>query len=366
MPERCRSGQAPTRTLLALHGAICHNLGMELPPAQVTRAVVQRYARVLHRYRDDLGDRPLVLPTSTYFPDHFVGDAASVSNLVRRMQEHAAMVDIPLEPTVVVPGSAAPADAGSCSTGSCGVPQAANTGLARLVDRGEEGWLLQVPEAELKHPIALTTNLARSLAYVFMVETQLEGERFDPPVDVTADVVAVALGFGPLMLQGSYIYAKSCGGPQVARVTKMSVVELAVAVAAFAAAGGHKLAPALKALDVTQRSALSEAKQLMRANDELVELLKTNPERAARGKFELEEPNGFLAGLFRRKRKHEKTQALGGVDPNMEIDEVESLLIDMPPSSQAGRQSQPTETPADPEKQELRDLVGEALRQARV
>lgn len=338
---------------------------MELPPAQVTRAVVQRYARVLHRYRDDLGDRPLVLPTSAYFPDLFVGDAASVGALVRRMQHHAGMDDIPIEPVVVAPGGeTSSGDTGSCSSGACAVPQAAGSGLPRLVDRGEDGWLLQVPAAELKHPVALTTNLARSLAYVFMVETQLEGEHFEPPVDVTADLVAVALGLGPLMLQGSYIYAKSCGGPQVARVTKMSVVELALVVAAFMAVGEHPPGPALKALDVTQRAALNEATHLMKANRSLVETLRQNPELTARGTFELEESSGLLGGLFRRKSKRPPVHALGSLDPNLEIDEVESLLIDMPPSSQAGRQSR---APAklDPEKEELKDLVGEALRHVR-
>ena len=59
------------------------------PKAQVTRDEIQRYARLHHRYRDDLGSRELVLPNADYFPDEFVGDPDSAVLLALRMQEHA-------------------------------------------------------------------------------------------------------------------------------------------------------------------------------------------------------------------------------------------------------------------------------------
>jgi len=327
---------------------------MQLPPAQVTRAVIQRYARLLDRYQDELGERPLVLPNGEFFPDEFRGDEDSLHVLAERMQEHAGLRDVPITTRVVSPDGAAPQKS-SCGTGACGVPQT-TSGLDRLVDEGDS-WVFQVPAQELAHPVALTTNLARSLAFVFLVETQKEGERLEPPVDVTADLVAVALGFGVLMLQGSHIYAKSCGGPQIASVTKVGVSELAIAVALFSQLGDHRPAPALKALEATQRAALSEAIKLLKANKSVVEGAKSAPGQLAREQFELTEPGEFLAKMF-RKFNRKSVDRLSSLDPNMDLAEVESLIMDMPPSSRAGRK---LNRPSDPQKEELKNLVAEAL-----
>jgi len=336
---------------------------MQLPPLQVTRAVIQRYARLMHRYGADLGERPLVVPNAKFFPDAFQGDELSVSLLVSRMQEHAGLHDIPVECRVVAPGSPQQQQS-SCSSGACGVPMTSGGGLERLVDQGES-WLLQVPESELKHSVALTTNLARSLAFIFLVETQKEGELLEPPVDITADLIAVALGFGPLMLQGSYIYAKSCGGPQIASVTKIPVAELSIAVGLFAALGDHKLGPALKELDVTQRAGLAESSRLMAANRDVVTAIKNSPDSMSRTEFPLNEGGSFITGLLSKFKKKPRTDApLDALSAHMDLDDLESLLIDMPPSSRAGRTSQIPEAP-DPEKDEIKNLVTDALKEVR-
>lgn len=333
---------------------------MQLPPAQVTRAVIQRYARLHHRYQADFGSRPFVLPNAEYFPDEFVGDPDSVALLALRMQEHAGLADVPLECRVVSPGTPSPASS-SCASGACGVPQTAGSGVARLVDVGES-WVLQVPAQELRHPVALTTNIARSLAYVFLIETKREDETLEPPVDVTADLAAVGLGFGALMLQGSYIYAKSCGGPQIASVTKISVAELALATALFAHLGGHNLGPALKCLDVTQKEALSEAQRLVKANKKLMARLTESPQRVASEHFELNEPGDFLGSIVRR-LKPAKVDPLSQLDPNMALEELESLLIDMPPSSRANR-PRPSSSPS-VKPDELSSLVADVLNETR-
>lgn len=340
---------------------------MQLPPIQVTRAVIQKYARVRQRYVDDLGERPLVVPNATFFPDRFERDAGSLARIVERMQAHAGMRDIPIVPEIVDSVSGLRAE--DCNSGGCCVPSNVSSGQPRLVDEGDR-WRLQVPGAELKHSVALTTNLARSLAFIFLVETQKEGELIEPPVDVTADFVAVALGFGPLLLQGAYIYAKSCGGPQVASVTKVTVGELAIAVALFAALGDHPIGPVLKDLDTTQRAVLSEARELVRANRSLVEILESDPRRIVEGRFELETPGSFLSNWMRRRRQAKTGCAIDQLDATMELDELEQLLITMPPSSSAGRvQSRPSAPPLsaqeNQERQELRELVGEALASAR-
>lgn len=332
---------------------------MGLPSPQATRAVVQRFARILDRYSADFGQRPFVLPNGDFFPDRFTGNERSLCWLAKRMQDHAGLSDIPMECRVLATGSTPP-QVSSCSNGACGVPQT-GSGLARLVDQGDS-WILQVPEAELRHPVALTTNLARSLAFIFLVETQRENETIEPPIDVTADFVAVGLGFGVLMLQGSYIYAKSCGGPQIASVTKIGVSELAIAVAIFAELGEHKLNPALRAIEITQREALQEAHRIIRSNRRLVDVLRRDPARIAAGEFSLAEPGVRLANVWHRLKRKQSTRRklLVELDPNLDLEDVESLLMEMPPSSRTGRlKSVPPDTKMD----ELRSLVAESLAQ---
>lgn len=333
---------------------------MQLPPLHVTRAVIQRYARVLARYGDDLGTRPLVLPNGDFFPDRFEGDEPSLQRLVGRLQAHAGMADIPIQATVIPRDADSATKAGGCSSGACSVPASAGTGVPRLVDLGD-GWVIQVPEQELSHPVALTTNLARSLAYVFLVETQLEGEVIEPPVDVTADFVAVGLGLGALMMQGAYIYAKSCGGPSIASVTKVGVGELAVASAIFIAMGKHSFRNALRELDTTQKAVLEESRDLVESNRGLIELLTDDAERVAQGTFELTEGAGWLGRLFTRRRKSPPTggAGLGDIDEALSLEEVESMLIAMPATSHVGH-SRPR-SPADPARDELKALVSEAL-----
>lgn len=334
---------------------------MDLPPPQVIRAVVQRYARLLERYSGDIGDRPFVLPTGEYFPDRYKGDETSVEVLTTRMQSHAGMADIPITCRVVSPDGETQ-NLGNCSSGACSVPQT-GSGLARLVDEGES-WTLQIPAPELKHPVALTTNLARSLAFIFLVETQKDGETFEPPVEVTADFIAVALGFGALMLQGSYIYTKSCGGPQIARVTSMGVSELAIAVALFAELGGHKASGVAGALGITQREAFKEALRLVRGNKELLQRLSRDPSRVAREDLHLLSPNAVLSGVLRKfRRASERPSSPFDFDEELNLEDVESLLMEMPPSSRAGRKKS---VALDPQKEEIKSLVADALSESRL
>lgn len=346
-----------------------HVRPMQLPPPQVIRAVIQRHARLRKRYASELGRRPLVVPNSKFFPDPFRSDADSAARLTQRMQEHAGLGDIPIRTTLVSSSPEGEANS-SCSSGACGLPQSTGFGVLRVVDEGD-GWLFQIPEPELRHPVALTTNLARSLAFVFLVETKLEDEVLEPPVDVTADFAAVALGLGGLLLQGSYIYAKSCGGPRVTRVTKVLLPELAIATALFAATEGHDTASLLRELDPTQKELLSEADRLIRANRRLVSTLVDQPERIARGDFELDAPSSILSSLLRglsaittssssrlSSSGSRGSTPLPPIDPGLELDELESLLIAMPPASSVRGRS---ERPPAPQNDEIKDLVSEAL-----
>jgi hypothetical protein len=306
---------------------------------------------------DELGEPPMVLPDGNFFPDRFALDLPSVEKLVRRMQQHAGMADIPIRVSVL--DDHQPPQGSSCASGACSIPAVATNGTPRLVDEGES-WRLQLLEAELRHPVVLTTNVARSLGYVFLIETKDEHEVLQPPVDITADMTAVALGLGALMLQGSYIYTKSCGGPSVGKVTKMTCPELAVAFAAFISRGGHPVRKALKELDTTQRTLLEEAYALLDSNRAIVQALRNDPSRLVDGDFELVETKPWLTRLFGKKKASHALDDM--LDEGADLEDLENMLIEMPPSSRATRSSHP---PADPEREELRDLVTEAFQQAR-
>ncbi len=335
---------------------------MELPPVPAIRAIVERYARIIVRLREELGERPLVLPTSRFFPDAFGTDQASMKRLVARMKRHAGMGDIPTKTQQV----AVAADAGggaSCGTGSCGPNACAPTtsDVERLVDEGER-WRLQIPAPEVKHPVVLTTNLARVLSYVFLAETLDEGAAIEPPGDVTADLTAVALGFGVLMLQGSYIYSKSCGGPSIAKVTKLGPGELAIATALFARLGNHSVKSAQRQLDTTQSTLLGEARAWLDSNESLIENLQKNPQRVAAGQFQLSETQPWLTRVFGgKKRSAAEANFLseeGLTDES--LGELDDLLATLPRSREAS-----TTRDRDPEHDELSSLVADALAEAR-
>jgi hypothetical protein len=244
---------------------------------------------------------------------------------------------------------------GGCSSGACATPAAAgDAAIERLVEEGD-GWRLNVPAAEVDHPVVLTTTLARTLATIFLLETRAEGEAIEPPVDVTVDVTAVLLGFGVLLLDGSYIYAKSCGGPRVARATRLGPDELGVLTAAFCALGGHSTRAAQKQLEATQKAALSAASEWIDSNRELITTLEKDPARIASGDYALRDPQPWLLRVLgKKKRAADPLEAALAGDASSE--ELDSLLAAMPISA-APRERKPR----DPKLDELRALVDEAL-----
>jgi hypothetical protein len=339
---------------------------MQLPPPEVIGAIVQRYARLMSRFGDELGERPLVLPNNEFFPDEFRSNERALKRLVKRMQRHADMTDIPVETRLLEEsGGCADCGPGGCgsgkSQGDCACGHAGDHAghdhepPPRLVDQGDS-WVIQIPESETKHPVVLTTNVARSLGYVFLMETRADGEAIDPPVDVTADLAAVALGFGVLLLEGSYIYQKSCRGPAIGRVTKLGTGELSIATALFAARAGQSTRAARKELGTTQRSVFAEAEAWADSNRELVELLRSQPSELTRGDFQMTEPEPWLLRLIgRKKRARIKLGDPSDAFLGASLEELESMLSAMP--APAPRKA----SPPDPKREELKALVDEAL-----
>jgi hypothetical protein len=271
---------------------------MELPDDRTLRELVQRYASVIDRFGADMGRRPMVLPNGSFFPDVFTGDLSSVARLLRRMQEHSGLADVPIQIGVYDPSDAKAEACGSGACGSCAAPSVpADLAAARLVDLGD-GWRVNIAPAEANNPVVLTAALARALGHVFLLEETSAERPIEQPLEVTVELTTVALGFGTLLLAGAYLYQKSCGGPNVACLTALGLGELSVAFALFCKHGGHNMRRARGELEVTQREQLSEAETWMLSNPDVSRLLATDPLRLVLGDFELSAPKSWMARLL--------------------------------------------------------------------
>lgn len=269
---------------------------MELPDERTLRDLVQRYGSIIERFGDDIGQRPMVLPNGKFFPDAFTGDFPSVQRLLRRMQQHAGMADIPIQLGVIDPDAEAECGSGAC--GSCAAPSVSpEIAAARLVDLGD-GWRINIAPTEVRSPVVLTAALARALGHVFLMEETSADRPIEDPLEVTVELTTVALGLGTLLLSGSYLYQKSCGGPNVSCLTALGVGELSVAFALFAKHAGHSMRAARSELDATQKEQLSEAETWMLSNPQVSQLLASEPLRLALGDFELSASKSWMARLF--------------------------------------------------------------------
>ncbi|MBX3184358.1 MAG: hypothetical protein KF915_17145 [Polyangiaceae bacterium] len=326
-----------------------------LPDFGVLRAVIARFAALTSERGDELGERPLVLPTGRYFPDEFSSDSKGATRVLRRAQEHAGLTDVPIRLAVFDAEEAA--SGGSCSSGGCGTSCATPTTgeLTRVAPDGD-GWLITLAAGELSHPIQLTSAIAVALGAIFLLETAEEDEPA-PALDAASELSAVGLGFGVLLLEASYIYSKSCGGPRVTQLTRLSCGELAVATALFADLQGHRLRAALGELSTTQRATLKQASELLTSNPRVTELLRSAPEALVRGDFQLEDARPWLARVLAR-RRHSEPETL---------EEMEALVMAAGPRGSARAASTAVSTKKQTARRappdDLRALVEEALRE---
>ena len=344
---------------------------MELPDIASRAELVRRYAHLLWHFGSEIGERPLVRQNGEFFPDVFEKDEPSVARLVRRLQSHAGLDDIPVQVRL---SSLAPAEAsaeeqgGACGSSACGsgacAPAGGAASAARLEERSD-GWVVNVFDAELHHPVALTCTLARSLARLFLAETESPGAPVEAPLDVSVDLACVALGLGTLVLEGSYIYAKSCGGPSVTQLTRLSAGELAVACALFIARGGHSGRRALVELGTTQRALLAEANEWAASNPRIIAQLASNPGQLASGAPELSDTRPWLLRLFSRGRPD---RARPAAEPSLEralsgeLGDAELLELGRAARSQGRVEGSAAPAPDAARRDELRALVDEALR----
>ncbi len=360
---------------------------MSLPPDTTTSLLIRKMGALYHRLDREIGTRPLVLPDSKYFPDAFSADEKSVAKLVRRMASHAGMPDVPIrvkgignehpdaseksccgggchsEPTTSSEATSdtasaskkAHSSASSCGSGACGsCDPTPDSEMAepRLVDLGD-CWLMQIPVREFGHDIVLTTNVAKTLGLIFLLDTLPSGAVLEEPVNLSAEIAATALGFGALLLEGSYLYSKSCGGPKIGRITRLSCSELAILTALFVARGKHKPGALKRHLGTTQAAAFREAEALVHSNRNIVDMLASDAGKLACGNFSLRTSTTLWDRLFGEKSSKSNTALSSG---DVDIHELEAMLEIEPPPVKRHKPRSP-----DRVHEELRALVDDAF-----
>lgn len=318
---------------------------MELPNSEVRHGLVAAYAEVVGSLELLSGERSLVLPNGEFFPDVFSADEPSVQRMLDRLLEHAGISDMAL---VVRFWGEPEASCGTGACGSCGPTQAApeSESVKRLVDAGEH-WQVNVLPAEVGSPVALGSALCHAIALAVLREADAPPRHLE--LDLAVDLTAIALGYGVLLLEGSHIYKKSCGGPSIARTTTLGPTEVALVLALSAAVNGQALGKVAKHLSATQREAFAEASAWADSNRTLVQALRADPQRVARGEFQLREPSSWLGRWLGSKLRRAPSAQSATT-----IEELEAALG----SSSASR---PALKPPDPKLEEIRRLVDEAL-----
>jgi len=313
---------------------ICDAFGVEALSDTALRRLAETYADIVAGLRLPAGDPLLVLPNGEYFPDRFTHDGASVERLAARMQGYAgledALIDVELAGELPELGGAA-CGTGGCGSGSCATPASSGDESARpRIERVGERWVLRVPAEEIEDSIVLTARLATSLGAIALAERHPEGaERAQSPG--LAELAAVALGFGVLLLEASYVYRKSCGGPSVGRATALDCRELAFVFALSVAREEQALGSALGELGTTQRAVVKEAQLVVAESPTLVGFLQSDPARAARGDYQLRDRSPFWSRLFGRRARPQGKEArleaaLSALERGASVDELAELV----------------------------------------
>ncbi|KYF56041.1 hypothetical protein BE08_43585 [Sorangium cellulosum] len=306
---------------------------MDLPDEPQIRWIFRTTAALLQHGAEPV--RGLVQPTAEFFPDPYDGSPRTVAALMVRVQEHAGLQDLPVDVAVVTPEGQA--STVSCSSGACG-GVALDTKLERVARRDDGGYRVAISAGELRNPTVLTTAFVRAVSFMFLSEADAFDALAPTDREPAVDLAAVLLGFGVLVTNGSYLYAKGCGGVQVHSATKMPVDELALALAVYCRLHEVPDRVAARHLDVTPRAHFDESAVWASSNVALVRMLRAAPDRIAADDYAIGEARSWLAralGLGKRRaaptaddelRDLERALAVGAAKPRS-VDESKARKL---------------------------------------
>jgi hypothetical protein len=124
-------------------------------------------------------------------------------------------------------------------------------------------------------------------------------------------------GFGVLLANGAAIWGKSCGGLRMVQATVLTVDELAVALAIFAAVHRRKASQAREHFGATQREAFDLAHDWVESNPMLIDMLRARPAMLEAGLFDMEPVRGALGRWLHKRRleRHARSEAAPSPPP---------------------------------------------------
>jgi hypothetical protein len=340
---------------------------MDLPAEPQIRWILRTTAALLEHGAEPV--RGLVQPTAEFFPDRFDGSPKAVAALMMRVQEHAGLADLSVELAVITPTPTPPDEGGplgkpssapkppgqaqavSCSSGGCGGGIALDGKLERAARLGEGAYRVAISAGEVRHPTVLTTAFVRAASFMFLSEADALDAFPLRDREPAIDLAAALLGFGVIAANGSYIYAKGCGGVQVHSATRMPVDEVTLALAVFCKLHQVPDRVAARHLEVTPRAHFDEAAVWASSNAQLVRMLREDPGRIAADDYALGEARSWLAralGLGKRRSP---------ARPEDELAELERSL----PAAKAPAGAQRGDAARAGKLAEIRALVEESL-----
>lgn len=324
---------------------------MDLPAEPQLRWILSHTATLLEQGAEPVNG--LVLPNGEFFPDHFDGSPRSVGALMSRVQRLAGLSDLKIEVNILT--SEGDAQKVSCGSGACGSGGHVDFKLDRVVRVDDGEYAVAVAAGEIRSPVVLTTALVRSVSAMFMTEADAYRGVPAPDREPLTDLAGVLLGFGVLLANGSYIYAKGCHGVQVQSATRMPADEITVALGLFCRLFDVPSRAAARHLELTPSEHFDEGYAWASSNASVVRLLRKNPDAVRAGEYSLSPSRSWLAralGVGSKKKP-------ATVDE--ELADLERALGAAPVSKSASKKT----SPADPAKAkklaELRALVDESL-----
>jgi hypothetical protein len=266
---------------------------MDLPTEEALRGIVSTFAHLRAAHGEAIGAPALVQPTADFFPDEFRADAPSVARLFGRLVDHSPLAEgLAIELAFVAPEEGG---GGGCGSGACGVGGGAGQTRGSNVRELDHGYRVLVSAADVAQADLLVTSLARSVGALVLHEAD---EVVDP---WTSEIAAIVCGFGVLLANGASVWAKGCGGLRMAQATTLSVEEVSVALALFAAVHGCKASQVRRHMGVTQRAAFDVAHDWVDSNPMLIEALRDRPGSLESGVFDLEPVRGLLGQWLHRR-----------------------------------------------------------------
>ena len=272
---------------------------MELPSAEALAWIVRTYAELRAAHGEVVGEPDLVLPTGEFFPDEVTATPEGVATLLARTMSYAPLgrgLRVGLE--IVSPDDEA--SGGSCSSGGCGSAGGTNvrSSVHEFEDANGAAYVVRFAAQDGGSPVRLTSSIARGVGALVLCEA---GDSYDPgeaESEARAEIAATVCGLGLLVFNGSYIYAKGCGGARVHATTSMDVTEVAAALAIFVRLHGVKPGVVRAHLATTQREAFDLALAWIDGNERIVEKLRNAPEFLVGGAFSFEPPRGLLGRVL--------------------------------------------------------------------